>query len=57
VIAKAPITLQGNPPTATGTTPYQLTLNAAVGTAVRSIGISASFSVNVVIFTPPVRLE
>ena len=57
VIVKAPITLQGNPPTATGTAPYQLTLTAAVATAVRSIGISAAFTVNVVIFRPPLRLE
>jgi hypothetical protein len=57
VVAKAPITLQGNPPTATGTTPYQMTVNAAVATAVRSIGISAAFTVYVVVVTPPPRLE
>lgn len=54
----APITFQGNPPTPTtnaaGTAaPYQLTLNASVTTAVRSLSVSSSvLSVTVVVVTP-----
>ena len=52
--ATAPIAFQGNPPTATST-PYQLTLNASVATAVNTFGQSASLAVTVTVVTvdPP----
>jgi Family of unknown function (DUF6519) len=53
----APLTFHGNPPTATASTPYQLNLNASVPTAVRSLGLAAALSVNVVVVTPPVILQ
>jgi hypothetical protein len=53
----APISFKGNPPTATGTTPYALTLNATVTTAVRSLGPQspATLGVTVVVLPPPLQ--